>query len=721
MPKRRTTIDSLPLLPPRLGRRTLLGALLAAGPVAPALTGAAWGQAGDIHLGTAQSDFGGVGLMQTPTARMAPTGELTFSVSRTEPYRRYNLSLQPTDWFEFTFRYVEVEDRLFGERIAGDRDYLDKGFDAKFRLKQENRYWPELALGLRDAGGTSLFGAEYLVASKRWHDIDVSLGLGWGYLGERGDLASPLGWLDERFDDRPEQAGGEQGGEFALDQLFRGPAAFFGGVEYQTPWRPLTLQLEYEGNDYEDEPAGSPVDSDSPFNLGARYQVSDNLALRLGWQRGNTAMAGIALRANLAGLSQVKRDAPPVALAPEGTPPRGDWQAASQALQENAGLRALRIVDQGDELVVEAEATRFRSLAKTAGRANRILHHHAGEDVERFRYRWYSQGLFLRDDVHPRKSFVAAATSREAEADYRYSLYSQAASGPARDGEVRVDNPAKRWAYGISPALNQNLGGPDGYLYQLQLRAHGELYTDANGWFSGTLGWTLFDNLDQFDFIADSDLPRVRTFLGNYLAEGELGLTNLQYTRTARLDDNWFAMGYGGLLEMMYAGVGGELLYRPFNSDWAVGADLNYVKQRDFDQRFGLRDYTTWTGHLSTYVETGIEDVLAKVSVGRYLAKDVGVTFDLSREFDSGAIMGAWATFTDAGDDFGEGSFDKGIYVSLPLDAFFTTSTRSHMGLAWAPLTRDGGARLDRRYRLYDITQDRDLHRLWDQSDQAWE
>ncbi|TLF48642.1 YjbH domain-containing protein [Halomonas urmiana] len=703
-----------------IGRQALLGALLAAGHFVLPLATPAWGLDGAPGLGTSQSDFGGVGLMQTPTARMAPAGELSFSLSRTEPFQRYNLSLQPLDWFEFTLRYVEIEDRLYGRAIAGDRDYLDKGMDAKFRLKQESRYWPEVAIGLRDAGGTSLFGGEYLVASKRWHDVDVSLGLGWGYLGERGDIASPLGWLDERFDDRPGRAGGDQGGEFALNQLFRGPAALFGGVEYQTPWEPLTLQLEYEGNDYQNEPAGSPITSDSPVNLGARYRLTDSLTLGLGWQRGNTAMASIGFATNLAELRQVKRDAPPVELNEPGTPPEGDWPAAHRQLRNNAGLRALRIVDQDDELVIEGEATRFRSLAKTAGRANRILHNHADADVEAFRYRWYSQGLYLRDDVHPRDAFVDAAASSEQESLYRHSLYSQAATGPARGGNTLVETDPERWAYRFSPGLNQNLGGPDGYLYQVQLRASGEYFTDANGWFSGELGWTVLDNLDDFDYIADSDLPRVRTFIGEYLEEGELGLTNLQYTRTARLDDDWFAMGYGGLLEMMYAGAGGELLYRPFNSPVAVGLDLNYVKQREFNQRFGLRDYETWTGHLSTYVQTGIEDVLAQVSVGRYLAGDYGGTLNLSREFDSGAIVGAWATFTDAGDDYGEGSFDKGIYVSLPLDAFFTTSTRGHMGIGFSPLTRDGGARLDRRYRLYDITQDRQLHRLWEETDQAW-
>ncbi|PRY66012.1 YjbH domain-containing protein [Halomonas ventosae] len=180
-------------------------------------------------------------------------------------------------------------------------------------------------------------------------------------------------------------------------------------------------------------------------------------------------------------------------------------------------------------------------------------------------------------------------------------------------------------------------------------------------------------------------------------------------------------MGYCGLLEIMYAGAGGELLYRPFNSPLALGADLNWVRQREFDQRFGLHDYDTWTGHLSAYLETGLEDVLAEVSVGRYLAGDLGTTFDLSREFDNGVRVGAWATFTDAGDAFGEGSFDKALYLSIPMDAFFVRSSRNRASIAWQPLTRDGGARLNRRYRLHDLTEERDLGRYWEEYDSSWE
>lgn len=174
------------------------------------------------QLGTGQSDFGGVGIMQTPTARMNPLGEMSVSFSRTAPYRRYNVFFQPTEWFEGGFRYVEIENRESG---LFD-NYLDKGFDAKVKLLDETRYWPQVAVGARDIGGTTLFGAEYFVASKRWYDLDFTAGLGWGYLGNAGDINSPLGWLADRFDERSSSSG-SGGGELNAGQLFLAPLLFW--------------------------------------------------------------------------------------------------------------------------------------------------------------------------------------------------------------------------------------------------------------------------------------------------------------------------------------------------------------------------------------------------------------------------------------------------------------------------------------------------------------
>ncbi|WP_416137229.1 YjbH domain-containing protein [Halomonas sp. HK25] len=678
-------------------------------------TAAAGGLAG--QLGAGQSDFGGVGLMQVPTARMAPEGTMSVSGNRTAPYRRYNVFFQPVAWLEGGFRYVETENRLFGPSIAGDRNYLDKGADVKLRLLDETRYWPQLAVGFRDVGGTTLFGAEYLVASKRWYDLDFTLGLGWGYLGNASDVSSPFGWLADRFDDRPRRAGGDQGGEFAVDALFRGPMALFGGVEYQTPWDPLVLQLEVEGNDYQSEPGGNDQTRDSRLNLSARLALSENLELRGGWQRGNTAMAGLTYNIDLAGMRQVKNDPPPADL---DAAPRGDWARVAETLQGNAGMRVSRIQQEGQALYVQAEPTTFRAFPQSEGRAGRILHAEADDGIERFHYRWENRGLALRESVHDRDDFVAAARSAEHERQHRQGIYAHARLQEP-GGEPLYQASGQRFNWGLGPRLDQNFGGPDGYLYRLMAVLDAEYHTDPNGWFSGQLAWTALDNLDRYEYRGQSDLPRVRTFLGDYLAESSLGIENLQYTRTARLGDDWFAMGYGGLLEMMYAGAGGELLYRPFASRWALGLDANWVRQRDFEQRFDLRDYDTWTGHLTAYVETGVEDVLAQVSVGRYLAGDWGSTLDLSREFDSGVRIGAWGTWTDASDDFGEGGFDKGLYVSIPLDAFFTRSSLDSAGLAWRPLTRDGGARLNRRYGLYGLTDARDMGHYWRDYPKTWD
>ncbi|WP_239496234.1 YjbH domain-containing protein [Salinicola peritrichatus] len=676
------------------------------------------------ELGQARADFGGVGLMQTPTARMAPLGDISLNYSHVSPYSRYNVSVQAMDWLEAGFRYTSVLNRDYGASGDDDRSYLDKGVDFKFRLLEESRHLPTVALGFRDFGGTGLFGSEYLVASKRWYDFDFTLGLGWGYLAAGSNIGNPLSAISDRFDKRSTE-NPEQAGDFELGDLFSGDMGLFGGVEYQTPWEPLTLQLEYDGNDYRSEPLDNPQDQDSPLNLGARFQLNDNIALSAGWERGNTAMLGITFRGNLAGWSQPKTGDPqpvPLQAAPRQT--TQDWDGVTRELQNNAGMRVRRITRDDDELVVEAEATKYRSMLESESRANRILNNHTADDIDTYRYHWQSVGMGLRDDVHDRRAYLNAARSTAYDQQYHYGLYASALTQPSDrkpSGELLYEDDLEQFSWNLSPGLNQNLGGPDGYLYQIYAKLDAEYRTDPNGWFSGQLALNLADNFDKYDYIASSELPRVRTYIGTYLDETNLGIYNLQYTRTARFGQDWYGMAYGGLLEMMYAGAGGEILYRPFDSPVAFGIDLNWVKQRDFDQRFDMRDYDTWTGHATAYIETGIEDVLAQISVGRYLAKDEGVTFDLSRAFDSGVRVGAWATFTNAGDAYGEGSFDKGLYVSIPFDAFFTESSRNGTTIAWQPLTRDGGARLARRYTLYGLTQDRDMGRYWDDYDKIWE
>ena len=137
------------------------------------------------------------------------------------------------------------------------------------------------------------------------------------------------------------------------------------------------------------------------------------------------------------------------------------------------------------------------------------------------------------------------------------------------------------------------------------------------------------------------------------------------------------------------------------------------MRQRDFDQHFGLRDYDVTTGHATLYWHTGWENTLVKLSAGQYIAGDRGVTVDIARQFDNGVKMGVFATKTDvSASDFGEGSFDKGILLTIPLRWTTPFETRQEINGDLRSLSSDGGAQLAIANRLYPTVRDLDKQRL---------
>ena len=133
------------------------------------------------------SDFGTTGLIDTPTARMKPDGSLTFTLGYDQRHKQFGLTYQALPWLEMTYRYTGFE----------DYDYWDRNYEVKALLWEEVEYspLPQVALGIRDAVGTGVFGAEYLVASKRFGQWDASLGVGWGRLAGKGIATNPLTYV----------------------------------------------------------------------------------------------------------------------------------------------------------------------------------------------------------------------------------------------------------------------------------------------------------------------------------------------------------------------------------------------------------------------------------------------------------------------------------------------------------------------------------------------
>ncbi len=666
-----------------------------------------------------QSDFGGAGLLQTPTARMADEGEVAFTASRTSPYTRYNFTLQPLPWLEGSFRYVNIGNRLYGPSgLSGDQALKDKSIDAKVRLWRESHYLPDVSVGIRDLGGTGLFSSEYVVANKRLGPIDASVGMAWGYMGNRGDIGNPFSLISDRFKTRPGR-GNDPGGQFSSRNYFRGRAALFGGVSYQTPWQPLILKLEYEGNDYKHEPRRNNQPQRTPINVGAVYRLNRNVDISLALERGRVAAFGFTLHSNLAqGSGPAKLLDPPVperAIKPSTkSPQQVDWKAVSEQLRDNAGIQVSKVALRGRELVVTGEQQRYFYPAKALGRTARVLDNQLAPGTD-----WYTVV-----ETHEGLSTVATSVHRQRFDDllnhdidltaFRRGV-EQNAPLPQHE-DVLYQPVPKKFEGGLALGYAQSVGGPDAFvLYQIYANYNADFHFTPNIWLSGSFSANLLNNYDQFKYDAPSQLPRVRTYVREYLTSSRLTMPVFQLTTSRRLGTDLYGLLYGGMLESMYGGVGGEMLYRPMGERWAVGVDANWVKQRSFDQDFSFRAYHVATGHVTGYFDLGYKDVTLALSVGRYLAGDRGATFDVSREFHNGVRIGAYATFTNvSSQQFGEGSFDKGIYLTIPFDLMLPRSHTGSANIVWQPLLRDGGARLSKRYNLYYMTYDRDTDRFQD-------
>ncbi len=676
-------------------------------PVIPGgLVSSVMGRERPRDLEATSGDWAGIGLLQTPTARMAPAGSAAISLSQAVPYTRLNFNLQPLSGLETSFRYTDVSNIPYGPGMS--QSYKDKSIDMKVSLHQETTLLPEIAAGIRDLTGTGLFSGEYLVGSKRTGNLDWSLGLGWGYVGKRGDVNNPLSHLSSGFDTRKLVVG--NGGQFSPSAYFHGPAAFFGGVQYQTPWEPLILKLEYDGNDYQHEPFGGNQVQKSPFNVGAVYRYSDNVDLALALERGNTATWSATFHGRLDTLSTPKFfDPKPVAVSRFYPSREPDWKATQAELEAATGWKVVKMQRAGTELLVCFDQVSAFYWNDAIDRIAAILHRDTPKSTLVFRIQNAGNPLHGNESLIDRATWVDAKTRVIAPFEKKFPVY----ANPYADGfvdpyaDTLVQSPSKTLTGDLSPYLQQGLGGPDGFiLYQVGARLSAKWQMRPDTWIDAAEFVRVLDNYDQFKVDGPSDLPRVRTDIRKYVESSRATMPLLQMTHVGRLASDQYFSVYGGMLETMFGGVGAEWLYRSWGSPVALGVDVNAVRQRGFDQAFSFLNYSVATGHMTLYWDTGISDIHTDLSVGRYLAGDVGATLDVSRGFGNGVNIGAWMTKTNVSSaQFGEGSFDKGIYVKIPFDAMMMTSSGSTANLIWQPLMRDGGAKLNRAVTLETLTR----------------
>ncbi|MEZ8500741.1 YjbH domain-containing protein [Vibrio splendidus] len=694
----------------------------------------------DTEYRTSQMNFGGVGLMQMPTGRMAPEGEFNFSASFNNEYYFYNVSLQVMPWLETTIRYTQVQDLLYSggadqdcsqNSFSGCTKYTDKGIDFKLRLIEEGYYLPEVSVGMRDFGGTGLFDGEFVAATKRFGPVDFTLGMAWGYMGTSGNFTNPLCKASDKYCERPSDTKGN-GGSVDFERWFKGDAAIYGGFEYQTPYKPLTLKLEYDGNDYsQDFPVvrgGVDMTQHTPWNVGAVYRFTDWGSAKVSYERGDTLTLGFDLSTNFNEMYSVWRDTETAELRPSDveTVDDIDMAALAEELETIAGYEQAQILVDDNSIVVKGTQVKYRDRDVALERGATVITNAVPSYIDTYKIIENDKSMELTETTVDAQAFKAAVNN-----SYLNAQTSDATDTHEleRKKSVIYHDGRERFDVSISPNLAQSFGSAENfYLYSLGLYTNASFWALNNVELSGSLYVNLVDNYDKFNYEIPSDgtdqTPRVRTLFRSYV-DDPVRLDRLQLTWFEDYGSGVYTQAYGGYLESMFAGVGGEILYRPFNQNWAIGADMTVISQRDPESWFGTFDQEIQvnpddssrtykvidkgtTGFITGYYTPQwdfLSDTLLKVGVGKFLAGDIGTRVDFSKQFKSGVIAGAFVSLTDmTTEEYGEGSYTKGFYVSIPFDLVTVKPSSSRAGFTWLPITRDGGQVLNKQYNLFDQT-----------------
>jgi len=205
--------------------------------------------------------LGNPGLLDMPSAHVAPDGDLSLSHSRFGETRRSTLTFQITPRLSGSFSYTGTDDLIDGFDV-----YWDRSFDLSYRLVNEGNIRPAVSIGLRDFLGTGLQGAEYVAASKSIGDrVTVTGGLGWGRLASANQTGLSFGTRSTTTT--------RTGGTPNYEQWFRGPVGAFGGLTFDASEK-LTLIAEMSSDAYELEDSRGLTDVTTQMNFGARYKLS---------------------------------------------------------------------------------------------------------------------------------------------------------------------------------------------------------------------------------------------------------------------------------------------------------------------------------------------------------------------------------------------------------------------------------------------------------------
>ena len=628
------------------------------------------------------ANYGGTGLMEIPNARVLEENEIRFGVAQADPYRWYTGAFGVFPGLEVDFRLTQVLGATIRRKgWEGYGDDKDKCLDFKYQILPESRWFPAVAVGMHDIHGTEKFRATYVTTSRQIFPFDFTFGIGTGRL--KGDTSMLL-----------------------LDRF--GP---FGGIEMALTDR-LQLMAEYNPILYTDRwgtDRRRVEDVSSHINTGVRIKIYEGVRLTASWQRGNTFGAMLTLRTPLGKpLLRKKPDHPP--LAPVDTRPfrERDVKKMVMGLQDvisRKGFSNVMVSTNGVNLVIEFENTKYLSDEKAIGRVLRNVLIYTPEDTEKLIVICKRFDLdVLKVTVCPRVLADFFAGKIDAEVFARHIGVEPAKTGTEiPPGSITSGDPPKvRATLGIKPDFEPYLNDPSGFFkFRAGIEPYARYYPWAGAVADARMSIPFYSNVSTSNPTLKGD-EVVRSDFTDYLSK-DISIDKLMFTQMAHLSDQTFGSVSVGALEYMYTGASVQILHYIGEGRLALGIQGDFGIRRKPGELLGVKDFTAYDVLGNFYYSVPYVNVVLGAQVGQFMAKDRGVRLTVSREYDTGAMCGAWYTLTNTSElsSFNKGYRDKGVFVSLPVEMFKTTPDPRRYNYAFTPWTRDVGQTIETTYDLY--------------------
>ena len=609
------------------------------------------------------NNHGVVGLINMPSARFFNESVHGITLYDGTPDQKITLTSSPYDWFEASFFYTNIQNKPYPGFEY--QDYKDKGFNLKIRVKEEGAL-PAVAIGVNDIAGTGLFSSEYIVASYGINNMDFHFGLGWGNLnGSDQTIRNPLIDINNSFENRPFKYE-DGGGQFQASRYFSGAEASpFFGISYSFNEKTL-IKLEKDTTSTDaiiDYP-----EPDNDYSIGLDYAINENFVLGFSYERGNSTSMRFVYKNN-----------------PKNTYKKYKYKTAKTRKEASKYSKLIANLEQngiGVNKVLETTNTIGLELTQFT--------HPNLQLIEEIIFQ-ASKDAGIKKDI--KKNIKIVDLTAVSEFDNNFEQDSDL---------IYQRKPSKAFNTSTGIKVRPFLASREQFFKgALLIENESEYVIRDNLLFHMNLKYSLADNFDDLRFPPIDKYPaQVRSDIKQYLRNMDKGIiigrAQLDYYLTPY--ENHHLMFSGGILEDMFSGYGVEYLYYRNNTNYSIGFEVFDIQKRDYEWRFGRLDYQNITAHINfNYRNYGLIPFDMKLSYGEYLAGDVGTTIELSRTYSNGMNFGVFASNTDVtAEQFGEGSFDKGIFFNIPIYG-------NLINYSWRPLTKDPGAKLIRRNTLHSL------------------